>query len=198
MNPYDEFFTDHAKGGEKVLPKAFQGNPYRIAMTNNGASAVDKTIAILPGVHTAVTDVLNETGVAVDAIMVEGNTITAANANVVTNGTPATITTLKNYLAKGKKLLLTGMKITVSNAAQLDNPITFRKSRVFNKEQGITIFPSAYKNQDSNNTLQVDIDLTDKFGSDQQKMLELDAYTEIVQKLAAGYTQNIQLFLYQG
>lgn len=190
---YADLFTDNATG-KRVLPKAFQGNPLRIAITNNGASAATKTLALLAGIHTAAASVLDESGIAVDAIMVEGNSITASNANVVTNGSPSTITNLVNYLAKGKKFILTGMKITVSNAAQLDNAITFRKSKVFNKEQGKVLIPSTYKNESSNNTLQVDIDLTDWFGTQDERLLHINAYSEITQKITASYTQNIQFF----
>lgn len=156
---------------------------FSFVITNNGASAVDKTIALFPGYLLVAGDIKDAGGNAVDAIATDGNIITAASANVVGTGKPKKIAEFIEF-CKRVPTRCVAIKMLVDDASQLENELVIRSLSPFSDKGYTTITPSHFKNSNQLDDKRVEIPTDFAF----------DLQTAVIIKVNAGRTVTLNLF----
>jgi hypothetical protein len=160
---------------------------YTMTITNTGANAVDRSIALNPGYFTAATDVKDSNGTAVDAIVAEGviiGTTLALNA-LVGSGKPKTITEFLGFL-KYNPTRFTGLKMLVDNSAQFDNQIYMKQNSPFRNLQDKQIYPNTFKDSTQQDDKRAEIPLDD---------FQMDNNTTVTTVISAGRTVTYSWFV---
>jgi len=181
-NPYELGRNYDGLAPQAIAPAL---GSFTMTIVNNGSAAVDQSIALLPAYFTDKTQVKNSAGVAVAAIVAEGQIISTANAVVTATGKPKSINEFLAFV-KLNPVRITGMKIKVDDSSQFVNDILFRKESPLKDLGYITKSPANYQNSMQNNDKIVEIPLTDA---------QFDNQTSVVTTIGAGRTMTITFFI---
>lgn len=144
-------------GDQKRTKKA---QTFKFQLINTGASAVDRDLAIVPGLFTTEA-ALTAYGIKTDGILKTGGVIpgaaAAAQVNLV-NLRPETIEMLQNFLRFNPSRLI-GMTLAVSDPAQFETEMTITRTNPFRKEAVDQVDISGYYSPDQFSSKKVEVDL---------------------------------------
>ena len=157
---------------------------YAYTITNTGSAAVDRILALHPGYLTAVADLTNSAGVAVDAIVSDGTIIATLNATVVCAGKPRKIAQLQAFVNRNATRF-TGLKMLVNNSDQFEEELCIRKLSPLGDLGYEIISPSTHKNSNQTDDKRVEIPLNN---------FQLDDQTAVIFTLRAGRSVTFTFF----
>jgi len=158
---------------------------YSFTLANVGSAAEARSLAIIPGYFTSASEIKDNAGSAVAAILKEGDVITTTDKVVTCKGKPKSYDEFLAFIKNNPARLL-GMKMQVDDDSQLSEDITVRKISPFRSLQDRTISPSIFKNSSQNNSKLVEIPLQDE---------QLDNQTVMLYTLGAGRTVTFTFFI---
>lgn len=158
---------------------------YAITISNLGAAAVDRVLALHPGYLTAVGDITNAAGTVCAAIVTDGVIIATADATIVCTGKPKPIAQLQKFV-NGNPTRFTGLKMLVNNSDQFEEELYIKKLSPFKNMEDVTINPSSFKNSNQTDDKRVEIPLED---------FQLDDQTTVVFTLKAGRSVTFTFFV---
>ncbi len=161
------------------------GKTYSIQITNTGASAVDRILALHPGYLTVAADIKDPSGNAVAAIVSDGTIINASGAEIVCIGKPGKIAHFKEFINRNP-VRFTGLKMLVNNSDQFEESIYTQKISPFAGLGYDPIVPGNYKNANQTDDKRVEIPLQN---------FQLDDQTTMVFTLKAGRVVTFTFFL---
>lgn len=174
-------------GAAGFADEANAGINYSIVLTNTGAAAVDRLIAICPGYLTLAADVKDANGNAVAAILSEGDevvgTILATN-NLTCHGQPKSFNEFLGFL-KYNPTRFTGLKMKVDDANQFDEEIYVKQMSPFRNLTDMHIYPANFKNSTQLDDKRVEIPLEN---------FQMDSNTIVITKIQAGRTVTFTFF----
>jgi len=139
---------------------AFSGDNVSFTLANQGSSAEDKLLAISPGWNSEAAAVKTISGAAAAAIIKEGTIISTSNKEVTGAGKNCQIDDVVKMFVN-TPVFLTGLKIQVDNAAQLDEEIQFVKLSPRGPKEIARVIPSSFKNEANQDDKLISIDLTE-------------------------------------
>jgi hypothetical protein len=175
-------FVGQAKRNAKAQTFKFQ-------LTNNGASAADRDLAIVPGLFTTEA-ALTAYGIKTDGILKTGGVIpgaaAAAQVNLV-NLRAETVEMLQQFLRHNPSRLI-GMTLAVSDPAQFETEMSITRTNPFRKEGVDQVDLSGYYSPDQFSSKKVEVDLINV-----AEDLTLGNQSTFMMKLLAGQTVIITL-----
>jgi hypothetical protein len=158
---------------------------YTMVITNQGASASDRSLAICPGYFSTASDIKDSNGTAVAAIVAEG-TIVGAGATACTGaGTPKSITEFLAFI-KYNPVRFTGLKMLVDDSAQFDNILYVKQNSPFRNLVDRQILPNAYKDSTQTDDKRVEIPLED---------YQMDNNTTVITTISASRKVTFNWFV---
>lgn len=161
------------------------GLTYTMVITNQGASAVDRKLAICPGYFTDAADIKDASGTAVDAIIAQGTIIGAGGTICTGAGTPKSITEFLAFI-KYNPVRFTGLKMLVDNSAQFDNSIYVKQNSPFRNLQDREITPNVYKDSTQTDDKRVEIPL---------EQYQMDNNTTVITTISASRKVTLNWFV---
>lgn len=154
------------------------GKKHQVKIQNTGTE--DIRLALFPAFFTD--PALIKTGIAVDAILADGEITVSANKKAVVSGAPRPVVNLLGYL-KNNPTRIQSIHLKVDAASQLDESFLLRSESPFASAREVQRYPSDYqKSSDSNQNVIVIDDISDWVLSDSNALI----YT-----VRAGRTVNI-------
>lgn len=172
-------------GASSFADEGKTGLIYTMTITNNGANAVDRSLALNPGYFTSASDIKDSNGTAVDAIVAEGTIIGAGVTACTGAGKPKSITEFLAFL-KYNPTRFTGLKIKVDDSSQFDNIIYIKQNSPFRNLQDKQITPNTYKDSTQTDDKRVEIPLED---------FQMDNNTTVTTVISAGRTVTFSWFV---
>lgn len=172
-------------GSSSFMDENKSGKTYAITITNTGAAAVDRILALHPGFLTDVADIKDPNGTSVAAIVSDGTVINTADATVVCSGKPGKIAHFKEFVNRNPTRF-TGMKMLVNDSDQFEETLYMSRITPFGGLGYDQIVPGAYKNATQTDDKRVEIPLQN---------FQLDNQTTIVFTLKAGRSVTFTFFL---
>lgn len=170
--------------GNSFADEANNDRQFSITITNTGASAVDRVLALHSGYLTTLAEILDSAGNAAAAIVTDGTVISTSGAEVVCSGSPRKIAHLKSFV-NANPTRFTGLKMLVNDSDQFEYPLCVRKLSPFSDLGYTMINPSIYKNSNQQNDKRVEIPLND---------FQLDDQTAVIFTLKAGRSVTFTWF----
>ena len=164
--------------GSSFMNEDYGSKSYSITVSNIGAQAVDRVLALYPGIYSDLSDMTDTAGNAAAAIVSDGEIISEADKKVSCTGKPKKIAHFQKFV-NNNPTRFTGLKMQVNNTDQFDEAITIKKISPFQSMGDDTIEPGNYKTSNQTDDKRVEIPLED---------FQLDDQTLLVFTLKAGRT----------
>lgn len=188
MNVNKELFGIVEMSGnvEKEYKGPFQGKDFQITITNTGASAEDRLLALGTGWHTSAADITDEEGNVVDAILKDGEIISVADKQVTAAGKNCKVTDVMRMLST-TPCRIKGIRVKVDDAAQLNEEIQILELTLRRPKLIHSIIPSSQKDESNNDTTIASVSLLENLivvGPDRLLLLNV----------AAGRTVTLTFF----
>ena len=176
----------YSGSGEK---NPFDGEQIIFTITNTGASAEPRLIAICPGWHTSASAITDSEGNVADATIDDGQIISTADKVVSVAGKNCKIINIQRKFAT-TPLRVKGFKIKVDDAAQLDEEIQFLTltNNLPKLQDGGSIVPASAKMESENDTTLASISLLGQ-------SLILGPNRTMVMNIAASRTVTVTMFV---
>jgi hypothetical protein len=135
---------------------------FTLKISNIGASAVDKIVAILPGYFGTAAQIKTKNGVPCDAIIADGAFITGTGITVSASGAPGSVADFQGYMSKsGHAARLLGMIVKADDPAQLDSDIYIKHNTPFNETDDVIETPSNWKRSEEPNEKIAQLDFSE-------------------------------------
>jgi hypothetical protein len=163
------------------------GLNYSVTISNTGANAVDRLIALLPGYLSNAADIKDASGTAVAAIIKEGAEVVGTvdgGDNLAASGQPKSVNEFLGFL-KFNPTRFTGLKMKVDDSAQFDEAIYIKQMSPFRNLTDDFIYPSNYKGSGDSDDKRAEIPLEN---------FQMDNNTVVILKVKAGRTVNLTWF----
>jgi len=173
-------FADFAGGNV-----ATAGERFSIQITNNGASAEDKVIALVPAFFSSAAEIATHTGRTCDLVLADGTIDNTSGKQVVVSSDPKSVKSFLQYIMHNPTIVI-GAKMRVDNQEQFDESFYITRVKPTGNLQDKTLPPSVYKNSNQNNELLAEIPFNG---------VQFDNQTIVLLKIRDGRTINIDFFL---
>lgn len=150
-------------------------------------SEKDIQVALCPGYYASAANIKNASGVAVDAIIVDGAFTSGTTPNIKAVTTSCTPQSVADFLAYifSNPCLIQEIKIVVSDTAQLSKQLYYRELTMFDTRSADSCNPASYMGDGQLNGKQVTI-------KDKQHW-QLDSNHVLLYTLLAGKTATITI-----
>jgi hypothetical protein len=176
-------------GGIDPNPKPFSGLKYHLTITNTGANATDKTIALLAAYFGDKAQVKDSKGDAVDGILCEGNVVATVDEEVVAVGKPKSIDQFLKFISLNP-CRITGMRIKTDDTDQFDEDLLFRNETPFRDLGFKTETPNTYLSEHQQNEKIVSIPLDTQFDNQTTLITTIQANRTVTYTFFIGAISN--------